>query len=172
MTAPSLSRMTSRQYVLLSWIRSVLQPRPRDAASRASRAAGTCPVSGVVKKSRSSVGRVVRCCATRAAPPASKKPALSGRAKNSLATSIWKAVSSSQPPAVAPTPGSPVSVTPRPRRRPGSPGSTPIGPFAEAPAHPRGRAAARRRRRPGCRPDVLPGARSRTREHGRRVTGG
>jgi hypothetical protein len=74
MTAPSLFRMTSRQNVLLSWIRSMLQPRPRDAASRASQAAGTCPVSGVVKKSRSSVGRVVRCCATRAAPPASRSP--------------------------------------------------------------------------------------------------
>jgi len=58
---------------------------------QASRAAETWPRSGVVKKSRSSVGRAVRCCASRAAPPASRKPLLAGSAKNTLATSSWKA---------------------------------------------------------------------------------
>ena len=33
------------------------------------------------------MGRVVRCCASKAAPPASRKPLLAGSEKNSLATS-------------------------------------------------------------------------------------
>ena len=68
------------------------QPCFRAAASSASWAAGAWPRSGAVKKSRSSVGRVVRCCASRAAPPPSKNPLLAGRLKNSLVTSSWKSV--------------------------------------------------------------------------------
>lgn len=56
------------------------------ASSRASRAAGTLRAPVRVKKSRSWVGRVVRCCASSAAPPARRNPAEAGRAKNNRAT--------------------------------------------------------------------------------------
>jgi hypothetical protein len=70
--------MTIRQKVSPSCIRSTLQPRSRATASSASRAAGTCPRAVLVKKSRSSVGCDVRCYASRAAPPARRKPLLAG----------------------------------------------------------------------------------------------
>ena len=70
----SALRMTIRQNVPPSWICPVIKPRWRAAASRASRAAGTCPRSGAVKKSRSSVGLGVRCCASSAASPPAGSP--------------------------------------------------------------------------------------------------
>ena len=38
------------------------------------------------------MGRVARCCATKAAPPARRKPEASGREKKSLPTWTWKSV--------------------------------------------------------------------------------
>ena len=52
---------------------------------------------GAVKKSRSSVGRVVRCCASRATPPASRNPLLAGRLKNRRVTLSWKSVRAGMP---------------------------------------------------------------------------
>jgi hypothetical protein len=76
-TSASILRMTIRQNVSLSWIRCADQPRwlrPPGHRARRERAR----TRGAVKKSRSSVRRAMRCCASRAAPPASKK-ALAGR---------------------------------------------------------------------------------------------
>lgn len=53
---------------------------------------GNAGAAGWVKKSRSWVGRVARCCATKAAPPARGKPEASGREKKSLPTWTWKSV--------------------------------------------------------------------------------
>ena len=69
-----LLRIDNPQNVSLPWIRCADQPRWRAAASSASPAARTCPRSETVKKSRSSVGRAVRCWASKAAPPVSRKP--------------------------------------------------------------------------------------------------
>jgi len=65
--------MTSRQNVASSRTLSMDQPRALAAVSRASLAAGTLAPTRV-KKSRSCVGRLVRCCAIKAAPPARRKP--------------------------------------------------------------------------------------------------
>lgn len=46
-----------------------------------------------VKMSRSRVGRLVRCCAANAAPPARRNPSLSGSEKNRSATATWNGVS-------------------------------------------------------------------------------
>ena len=152
--------MTIRQKVSLSWIRSAVQPRWRAAASSASRAAGTCPRSGAVKKSRSSVARDVRCCASRAPPPARRKPLLAGRAKNSLATSSWKADRSGWPPP---------ATTPLPRRRARSAAPTRTGPPAAKQGLATSQPAARHRRKPGCRRAFPLAARSRTPGPGRPV---
>src|SRR6202034_701886 len=124
-------------------------------------AAGTWTRSGAVKKSRSSVGLAVRCCASSAAPPASRKPLLAGSAKNILATSSWKGGSPGWP--------SP-AITPPPRRtaRPAAPTRT--GPLAAGLGRPTGRRAARRRRRRGCRKAFPPAGRPRTRGPGRPAT--
>ena len=65
-------------------------PRSTAAASNASRAVTTS--GDERKKSRSWVGRSVRPLASRAPPPARRKPSLAGRAKKALATSSWKSV--------------------------------------------------------------------------------
>ena len=83
---------SSRQKVSVSRTTSTVQPRPRAAATNSSRARVTLPAPGRVKKSKSWVGRAVRCCASRAAPPASRKCSLAGRAKNSWAMSNWNGV--------------------------------------------------------------------------------
>ena len=55
-------------------VRSTAQPRSRAASSRAPAAAGTLPTPVRVKKSRSWVGRVVRFCASSAAPAGEEEP--------------------------------------------------------------------------------------------------
>ena len=119
---------------------------------------GTCPRSGAVKKSRSSVARDVRCCASRAPPPARRKPLLAGRAKNSLANSSWKADRSGRlPPAT----------TPLPRCRARSAAPTQTEPRAAKQGLATSQPAARHRRKPGCRRAFPLAGRSRTPGPGR-----
>ena len=78
-------------------MRSTRQSRSAAAASNESRAVPTDAPAELVKKSRSCVGRVVKFCATNAAPPARRNPLLAGNEKNNLATRTWNAVSTPPP---------------------------------------------------------------------------
>jgi len=157
-TPASVLRMTIRQKVPLSWICSTPAPVTGSGLQGVTRRLDM-PALGSGEEVEVFGGLEVRCCASKAPPPASKNPLLAGKAKNSRATSCWKADRSGWPPCTRPTPHR--------AARSGEPTQT--GRPSAGQGLPTSQRAARRRRKPGCR-RVLPlAARSRIPVPGRPV---